>query len=195
METIIAWATAHPILAWSGGIAALIVVLALAYGVFVLWVIWVNIDRSGAKLISEGLTVIHDTNDEVVFTWSVRSTGKFAARDVYIWMNLTSKQTTGRSAAWRFNPKITSFEPGTCTDFDLCVSRGELVRLARDFDRGTISLSWHHSSSSPKKPPKLFGVMGPQVHYALAVGEVGGEACVTVTDFTAIDPYTRSPSI
>lgn len=191
MEAVIAWAAAHPILAWSGGIVALIILLALAYGVFVLWVLWDNIDRSGAKLVSESFTVRHDTDDLLIFTWSIRSAGKFAARDVRVWMSITARQKTGHSAAWRFHFKAATLESGNCTDFDIRVSRSELARLAHDFNQGRISLSAHYSSSSPKKRPKPFGVMGPQIHYALAVAEVSGKACVTVTDFTPIDPWRR----
>jgi hypothetical protein len=189
METIIAWAATHPILAWSGGLAALIILLALAYGVFVLWVLWDSIDRSGAKLMPEILAVRHDAEDVLVFTWSIRSVGKFAARDVHVWMSITARQKTGHSAAWRFHSKVATLETGTCTDFDIRVSRSELARLAHDFNHGRISLSTHYSSSSPKKRLKPMGVMGPQVHYALAVAEVSGKASVTVTDFTPIDPY------
>ena len=193
MEVIIAWASAHPILAWSvAGVAALVVLLALAYGLFVLWVIWDNIDRSGTKLVSEGFAVLHDKNiDEVAFIWTVRDSGKFAARDLRVWMNVSTKQKAGRTASWRLNRTVAALAPGELIDFDIRVSRSELTRLSRDFDKGTITLWSHYSSSSPRKPPKPFGASGPNAHYTLTVGEIGGEACVTVTDFTPIDPYRR----
>lgn len=191
MERISAWAAAHPILSWSvGGVIALIVLVVLGYGILRLWMNWHRVDRSGAKLIAANLTVHHDIDsDDIVFTCPLHNQGRHAARDLHVGMSLVSRQKAGFTASWRFSRTIAELAPGKHIDFDIRVSRTELARLASNFNTGTIGLWSNYSSSRPHKAINSYGAIGPRVRYALAVGEVGGKACVTVTDFTLIDPY------
>ncbi len=191
MKTIVAWVSAHPIVTWSvAGVAAIAVLLFAATVIFVLVQRQRCKDRSGVTLTADLFTAVFDERaDEIVFTWTSVNPGKFAARRLRTTVNLRITHGDDLSATWRLSREVTALEPGTHADFALRIARSELIRLARDFKDGNLTMWSYYSASSPKKPAGIYIAPGLRKRFKLAVGQVGGQDCVTLTDPTPVDFY------
>ncbi len=180
----------------AAGVAGIIIVVAI------LWVLMFfiatirskfDVDRSGASLTISAFTAVHDAdNDHMVFTWTLTNRGKFAAKELRLGISVRSTQKDGIAATWRLNRKLGRLNPADHVEVVMPIARGELARLAGDFDNGAVSLWSYYSSARPNRTPNDFGVAGPRMRYKLGVGQVGGQDCVTVTDFQAVDYFGRT---
>jgi len=201
MKTILGWLSAHPIVAWLitgfdvlvGLIIAIWLIVWLLAHLFVLLSSIGRKDRSGADVEGDTFTVMHDeSSDEIAFNWALTNRGKFAARRLRAHLNLRSKQKDGSTVNWRLSKEVAALPAGDRVDFTLLIARGELRRLAHAFEEGSVGVFSSYSSAAPKRPPTGFK-MGPRKRFRLAVGPVGGDDCVTVTDVTPIDYYQPGP--
>lgn len=201
METIKVWISAHMFL--TGLVAG---VAAVVIAIITLWALWVlvfiiatilskyNVDRSGARLTVSKFTVVRDAEpDQILFTWTVDNQGKFPAKELHIRITVQAKQKDGAGATWRLTRTIALLGPGDHVDVVVRIARGELTRLAGDFDSGAVTLWSNYSSAPPNKAPNDdVGAAGPRMRYKLSVGQVGNQECVTVTDFQAVDYFGRA---
>ena len=201
MQIIVAWMLAHPVMAWSAmGVAAVVVLLALVFVLYMLvlyilgWVLSGRVkDRSGAKLNGDAFSVTpDDTTDEIVFRWIIANNGKFAARQLRTGMNIRPILRNGLAVSWRLSRDWDVLEAGNHVEIVIRIARDELSRLAGEFEDGSVVLWSYYSSARPKKPVKFAGMAGPRLRFRLAVGQVHGRDCLTVTDFTSID-FFRHP--
>ena len=187
MAIIFAWMSGHPHLACLVAAVAIIFLLWVLHFVAMALLSRPSRDRSGASLMAEDFSVNFDAEaDQVGFTWTIANRGRFAARELGIGISFRAVQQDGSVALWRLKRTIAVLEPGEHVDVACAIARRELVRLAHDFDDGTIGLWSHYSSTPPGKTPVKFGATGPRVRLNLSVGKVGSEDCVTVTDLTPV---------
>ena len=198
METVKVWISGHMFLTGllAGMAAVIVAVISLWSLVFFIAAIRSKFkaDRSGANLTVSTFTTFHDRdNDQIVFTWTLKNRGKFAAREVRLCVSFRSTQKDGVAATWRLNRTIALLGPADRVDVAIPIARGELARLAGDFDNGAVSLWSYYSSTRPNRAPNGFSVAGPRMRFKLAVGKVGNQDCVTVTDFMAVDYFGRDP--
>lgn len=190
MNGIVAWLAAHAFAAGVLTVVALIIGVGLLWGLWVLyvWMRWLFLraDRSGANLVLDGLSVTHDAADEVVFSWTIRNIGKFPARNLYVGIGFSTRQTDRETATWRQSRMVDALAAGTELKLSLRIARPELRRLAKTFDKGTASLRSRYSAASPGRAISHYDASGPSVRHILSVAPLGDADCVTVTDFTPI---------
>ncbi len=200
MKTILAWLSAHPVATWLltgfDVLAAVIIVCWLAIWLLAFLAIpfyrWRNKDRSGANLSDIVFAVRHDdASDEIVFSWILTNRGKFEARRLRTGASFYANLSEGRVVSWRLNREVAALASGDHVEIAIRVARAELSRQACEFDNGSVSLWCHYSSASPKKPAGNFITTGPRQRFNLAVGQVGGQDCVTVIDLTPVDFHQR----
>ena len=194
MDLILRYMAGHPGVAWSiVGAAALLTLFIILYVLYLLFILLVYIrtrfekDRSGAKLTVEGFRFEHDEGlDEIQFGWTLVNHGKFAARRLHSNLNLRITQTDGLVVSWQERQNEAALAPGERTDVVVRVTRRELARLAPNFEKGSLHLWSHYSSSRPKKKANFFGAYGPSVRINLAVSQIAGQDCVAVVDPTPL---------
>jgi len=198
MKTIIVWLSAHPIVAWLitgfDVLAGLIIVVWLTIWVLAHLFALIHFrrrkDRSGADLSNAVFAIKHDDAlDEIVFSWTLTNRGNFGARQLRMGANFRANQKDGQIASLRLTKEMAVLAPGDCVEVAIRIARSELGRQARDFDEGSVGFWCNYSLASPKKPAGGFVAFGPKQRFKLAVGQIGGQNCITVTDLMPIDYF------